>query len=76
MGHSSWLILPEIAPNMCFSEAKFQNFPGEHAPGPPLVYSRLQRSILSQPEQLWTDSTGRVVMLKMAKSAKLKLIKR
>ena len=25
----------EIAPNVHFREAKFQNFPGEHVPGPP-----------------------------------------
>ena len=29
------LILSENAPNMDFREAKFQNFPGEHAPGAP-----------------------------------------
>ena len=29
------LILSENAPNAHFREAKFQNFPGEHAPGPP-----------------------------------------
>ena len=28
------LILSENAPNVDFREAKFQNFPGEHAPGP------------------------------------------
>ena len=28
------LILSENAPNVHFREAKFQNFPGEHAPGP------------------------------------------
>ena len=31
----SSLILSEIAPNVCFREAKFQNFPGKHTPGPP-----------------------------------------
>ena len=36
----------ENAQNVHFREAKFQNFPGEHAPGPPLVYSRLPPSIL------------------------------
>ena len=29
------LILSENAPNVDFREAKFQNFPGKHAPGPP-----------------------------------------
>ena len=29
------LILSENAPNMDFGEAKFQNFPGGNAPGPP-----------------------------------------
>ena len=29
------LILSENAPNVHSREAKFQNFPGEHAPGPP-----------------------------------------
>ena len=33
--HFSSLILSEIAPNVRFREAKFQNFPEEHAPGPP-----------------------------------------
>ena len=33
----SSLILSEIAPNVRFREAKFQNLPGEHAPGPPSV---------------------------------------
>ena len=61
---------------MRFREAKFQDFPGKHAPGPPLAYSRLPRSILFQPDQLWTASTDYVVMPKMVKSAKLKLIKR
>ena len=28
------LILAENAPNMDLREVKFQNFPGEHAPGP------------------------------------------
>ena len=28
------LILSENVPNVDFREAKFQNFPGEHAPGP------------------------------------------
>ena len=31
------LILSENAQNVDFREAKFQNFPGEHAPGPPSV---------------------------------------
>ena len=35
------LILSENAPNVDFREAKFQNFPGEHAPRTPLVYPRL-----------------------------------
>ena len=35
--HLSSLILSEIAPNVRFREAKFQNFPGEHVPGPPRV---------------------------------------
>ena len=43
---------------------------------PDLVYSLLQCSILFQPDQLRTASTGRVVMPKMVKSAKLKLIKK
>ena len=29
------LVLSENAPNVDFREAKFQNFPGEHSPGPP-----------------------------------------
>ena len=29
------LILSENAPNVDFREAKFQTFPGEHAPRPP-----------------------------------------
>ena len=29
------LILSENAHNMDFKEAKFQNFPGDHVPGPP-----------------------------------------
>ena len=45
-------------------------------PPDPLVFSHLRRSILFQPDQLWTASTGRVVMPKIVKSAKLKLIKR
>ena len=28
------LVLSENAPNVHFKEAKFQNFQGEHAPGP------------------------------------------
>ena len=31
------IILSENAPNVDFTEAKFQNFPGEHAPDPPCV---------------------------------------
>ena len=35
------LILSENAPNVDFREAKFQNFPGDHAPGPPTVLTPL-----------------------------------
>ena len=35
------LILSENAPNVDFREAKFQNFQGEHAPGPPSVSAPL-----------------------------------
>ena len=43
------LHLSENAQNVHFREAKFQNFPGEHAPGP-LAYSRLRRSIPFGPD--------------------------
>ena len=33
------LILSMNAPNVHFREAKFQNFPGEHAPGTPLLHA-------------------------------------
>ena len=52
------LILSENATNVDFREAKFQNFPGGACPRTPLVYSRLWRSILFQPDQLCTASAG------------------
>ena len=37
LAHFSSLILSEIAPNVRFREAKFQNFPGSMPPDPPSV---------------------------------------
>ena len=47
-----------------FSLSPVSKFPGGARPRPPLVYLRLWRSILFQPDQLWTTSTNHVVMPK------------
>ena len=52
-GSFSSLILSENTQNVHFKEAKF---PRKACPRTPQVYSRLRRSILFLPAQLWTAS--------------------
>ena len=71
--HKFWLnfllILSENAPNVDFGEAKFQNFPGEHAPGPPqctlssnfiIIIIKMQRSMAKLQKQNLAGSRQRM----------------